>query len=263
MYAVIKTGGKQYRVAENDTLSIERVAGEAGDIIEFKDVLMVGSDTGVEVGSPMVEGATVAAELLEQFRDKKIIVFKKKRRKNYRRKNGHRQLLTKVCITEILTGGKKPSKKAAAKTPAKEEVAPAEAEAAADAKPAKADAAVEAKQAEVKQAEAKQAEVKEAEAEAKPAKKPAKKAAKKAAAKTEAQEPLFETPAGEPDDLKKISGVGPALEKKLHGLGVTTYAQVAAFTAEEIAKVDDALSFKGRIERDDWVGQAKKLADGE
>ena len=114
----------------------------------------------------------------------------------------------------------------------------------------------------VRKAEAKQAEVKEAEAEAKPAKKPAKKAAKKAAAKAEAQEPLFETPAGEPDDLKKISGVGPALEKKLHGLGVTTYAQVAAFTAEDIAKVDDALSFKGRIERDDWVGQAKKLADG-
>ena len=91
MYAVIKTGGKQYRVAANDTLEIERVAGEAGDIIEFNDVLMVASEKGVEVGSPLVEGATVAAELVEQFRAKKIIVFKKKRRNNYRRKNGHRR----------------------------------------------------------------------------------------------------------------------------------------------------------------------------
>ena len=91
------------------------MAGEAGDIIEFNDVLMVASDSGVEVGSPMIEGATVAAELVEQFRGKKIIVFKKKRRKNYQRRNGHRQLLSRVSITEILTGGKKPSKKAAAK----------------------------------------------------------------------------------------------------------------------------------------------------
>ncbi len=223
MYAVIKTGGKQYRVAENDTLDIERVAGEAGDIIEFKDVLMVATDSGVEVGTPMVEGATVAAEVVEQFRGKKILVFKKKRRKNYRRKNGHRQLLSRVAITEILTGGKKPSKKAAAK---------------AEAKPAKAEEA--------------------AKAEEKPAKKaPAKKAA--AAAKP-AEGALFEAPEGEPDDLKQISGVGPALEKKLHGLGITKFAQVAAFTADDIAKVDDALSFKGRIERDDWVAQAKELA---
>ena len=207
MYAVIKTGGKQYRVAANDTLDIERVAGEAGDTIEFTDVLMVAGDSGVEVGSPTIEGATVAAEIVEQFRGKKIIVFKKKRRKNYQRRNGHRQLLSRVSITEILTGGKKPSKKAAAKkeAPAKKEEAP--------------------------------------KAEAKPA-----------------EGALFTTPAGDPDDLKKISGVGPALEKKLHGLGITKFAQVAAFTAEDIAKVDDALSFKGRIERDEWVKQAAELA---
>ena len=91
MYAVIKTGGKQYRVAIDDTLEIERLAGEAGEIIEFNEVLMVGFDAGVEVGTPLVEGATVAAELVEQTRGKKIIVFKKKRRKKYRRKQGHRQ----------------------------------------------------------------------------------------------------------------------------------------------------------------------------
>ena len=125
MYAVIKTGGKQYRVAENDTLDIERIAGEAGDIIEFNDVLMIATDGGVEVGSPTVEGATVAAQLVEHLRAKKIRVFKKKRRKNYRRTHGHRQLLSRISITEILTGGKKPSKKAAVKKDEK----PAKAEA--------------------------------------------------------------------------------------------------------------------------------------
>lgn len=228
MYAVIKTGGKQYRVTENDTLDIERVAGEAGDIIEFKDVLMVATDKGVEVGAPLVDGATVAAELVEQRRAKKILVYKKKRRKNYQRKNGHRQLLSRVAITEILTGGKKPSKKAAVKK--------------ADEKPSKA------------------AEAGKVEEAAKAEEKPAKKApAKKAAAKP-AEGALFTAPDGDPDDLKKISGVGPALEKKLHDLGITKFAQVAAFTKDDIEKVDDALSFKGRIERDDWVKQAAELA---
>ena len=73
---------------------------------------------------------------------------------------------------------------------------------------------------------------------------------------------MFAKPEGEPDDLKKISGVGPVLEGKLNDLGITKYAQVAAFTAEDIARVDDRLSFKGRIERDDWLGQAKALAEG-
>ena len=75
-------------------------------------------------------------------------------------------------------------------------------------------------------------------------------------------EPLFETPAGDPDDLKKISGVGPVLERKLNALGITRFDQVANFSDEEIAKVDDALNFKGRILRDDWIGQAKTLAGG-
>ena len=73
---------------------------------------------------------------------------------------------------------------------------------------------------------------------------------------------MFDTPKGDADDLKKISGVGPVLEKKLNALGITQYAQIAAFTADEIAKVDEVLNFKGRIERDDWLGQAKTLAEG-
>jgi large subunit ribosomal protein L21 len=126
MYAVIKTGGKQYRVAAEDKIQIEKLAGEAGDIVEFTDVLMVANDGSVDVGAPFVAGATVAAEILGQVRGPKVIIFKKHRRKHFRRKNGHRQDLTSVRITEILTGGAKPDKKAAA--PKKAEAKPAKAE---------------------------------------------------------------------------------------------------------------------------------------
>ncbi len=119
MYAVVKTGGKQYRVAENDLLKIERLPGEAGDIITLSDVLMLGNGAVVTIGAPRVEGATVAAEIVEQARGPKIIVFKKRRRQNYRRKQGHRQDLTILRITEILTDGAKPSgKRAAVRKPA-------------------------------------------------------------------------------------------------------------------------------------------------
>jgi large subunit ribosomal protein L21 len=124
MYAVIKTGGKQYRVAANDTIEIEKLEGSAGDSIAFTDVLMVSNGDTIEWGAPLVEGATVAGEVLGQVRGPKIIIFKKRRRKHYRRKNGHRQDLTSVRITDILTGGAKPARKAAAPE-ASAEAAPA------------------------------------------------------------------------------------------------------------------------------------------
>lgn len=101
MYAVIKTGGKQYRVAQNDLLTIERLAGEPGASIEFADVLMVGNGEQVKVGAPFVSGAKVTAELVDQARGPKVIAFKKRRRKNSRRKKGHRQHLSLVRITGI------------------------------------------------------------------------------------------------------------------------------------------------------------------
>ena len=113
MYAVIRTGGKQYRVAPDDIIEVEKLSGEAGEIIQFSEVLMLGGGDSAQIGAPTVSGASVAAQVIEQKRADKIIVFKKKRRKNYRRKKGHRQHLTAVRITEILTGGKKPSKTAA------------------------------------------------------------------------------------------------------------------------------------------------------
>jgi large subunit ribosomal protein L21 len=119
MYAVVKTGGKQYRVAKDDVLKIERLPGEEGDVITLDEVLMIGEGSSVTVGAPLVAGAAVAAEIVEQARGPKIIIFKKRRRQNYRRKKGHRQLLTVVRVTDILTNGAKPAaKKAAAKKPA-------------------------------------------------------------------------------------------------------------------------------------------------
>ena len=206
MYAVVKTGGKQYRVSKDDILKVERLPGDAGDVITLDDVLVVGDGKNVTLGEPKVAGAAVAAEILEQGRGPKITIFKKRRRQNYRRKKGHRQLLTVLKVTDILTDGAK----------------------------------------------------------AKPA---AKKAAKKAAP---AKEAAKEEPKAAPkaaadgaDDLKLLSGVGPVLEQKLLDAGVTSFAQIASWSAKDIEEFDEKLSFKGRIEREGWVEQAKKLAKGE
>src|SRR3954469_1293532 len=108
MFAVIKTGGKQYRVAADDKLKVEKVAGEPGEIIQFGEVLVVGGDN-VTLGNPTISGASVAAEVVAQDRGPKVIAFKKRRRKNSRRKRGHRQEFTLIRITEILTDGAKPT----------------------------------------------------------------------------------------------------------------------------------------------------------
>jgi large subunit ribosomal protein L21 len=177
MFAVIRTGGKQYRVAPNDIIEIEKIAGEPGDIIELGEVLLLGGEGGPKTGSPTIAGALVAAEVLEQKRDDKVIVFKKKRRKGYRRTKGHRQSLTALRITEILTDGKKPSKAAAKPAPAKTK--PAETKPAAKA-PAKKEAKPAAKKAEAKPAAKKSAAQTVAK---KPAKSAAKAPAKKSAPK--------------------------------------------------------------------------------
>jgi large subunit ribosomal protein L21 len=109
MFAVIKTGGKQYRVAEDQVVRIEKIAGEPGQIVQLGNVLMLGGETP-QIGSPEIAGASVAAEVLDQGRGPKVIAFKKRRRKNSRRKRGHRQEFTLLRITEILTEGAKPTK---------------------------------------------------------------------------------------------------------------------------------------------------------
>ena len=197
MFAVIKTGGKQYRVAANDLLKVEKLAGNAGDIVEFTQVLAVGEGDGAEIGAPFVAGAVVTAEVVEQGKAKTVIAFKKRRRQNSRRTRGHRQLLTTVRIAEILTGGAKPSRKAAAKKEAKVE-APAAA-------------------------------------------------------------PLFTAPAGEGDDLVAIKGIGPVAAGQLKEQGITTFAQLASLTDDDVAKIDANMPFSSEQIRD-WSEQAKALS---
>lgn len=116
MFAVIKTGGKQYRVTKDDMIVVETVAGEPGSTVRFEDVLMIGNDgKAPSVGTPFLEQAAVFAEVVQQTRGDKIIVFKKKRRKGYRRKHGHRQALTVLRITDISPTGRKADTKSKAK----------------------------------------------------------------------------------------------------------------------------------------------------
>lgn len=213
MFAVLKTGGKQYKVQAGDVLRVEKLAADAGEKIQFNEVLMLGGDKTV-VGAPLVAGAAVQADVIDQIKGEKLIKFVKRRRKHSSKRTvGHRQKLTLVRVTDILSSG-------ADKSGVKAAIGAGSVSG----------AAVEA---------------------AAPAKKtPAKKAAK-------AEAPAAEAGA---DDLKKLSGVGPALEKKLHAAGVTSFAQIAAWGEAEIADFDEKLSFKGRIEREGWVEQAKELA---
>ena len=215
MFAVLKTGGKQYKVATGDVLRVEKLAANAGDKVQFNDILMVGDTIGV----PLVAGAGVQAEVIDQIKGPKTINFVKRRRKHgSQRKKGHRQQLTVVRIMDILASGAEKSGVMAAVGGSGMAVAA-------------------------------------------PAAAPAKKAAApKADAKTDAAPKAKTKAAKGGDDLKLLSGVGPALEKKLHESGVTTFAQIAAWTPEDVAAMDEKLSFKGRIEREGWIAQAAELA---
>lgn len=194
MYAVIQTGGKQYRVAVGDRLRVESINAEENDTVAFSEVLAIGGDDGMQVGSPHLD-TTVEAKVLGNGRGKKIRVIKFKRRKNYQRNIGHRQGFTEVEITAI--GGNRTS-------------------------------------------------AKQSEPAAEPAPAPVAAPADAAAA----------------DDLTRINGIGPIIRDQLVERGITTFAQIAAFTAEDIDRVNEDLSFPGRIEREDWVEQAKALVDG-
>ena len=244
MFAVMKTGGKQYKVQSGDMLRVEKLAADAGDTVQFNDILMLGGDK-VVVGAPMVDGAAVQAEVVDQIKGEKTINFVKRRRKHSsKRTKGHRQQLTLIKVGEILaSGADKSGVKAAVGAGSVAGVAIAAA--AAKAAP--------------KKAAAKKDEAKAAPKKAAPAK--AKEAAP--AAEVDGVEPanlLKEARGGQPDDLKKISGVGPKLEGTLHEIGVFHFDQIAAWGADEIAYMDDKLSFKGRIERDNWIAQAAEFA---
>ncbi|WP_299785712.1 50S ribosomal protein L21 [uncultured Marivita sp.] len=225
MFAVMKTGGKQYKVQSGDTLRVEKLAADAGEKVQFNEILMLGGDK-VVVGAPLVDGAAVQAEVVDQIKGEKVINFVKRRRKHSsKRTKGHRQQLTLLRVTDILdSGADKSGVKAAVgagtlpRGLGEDKYTTNRAE-----------------QSDMK------ARVANDEAKAKPAKKAG--VAKGAA-----------------DDLKQLSGVGPALEKKLHEAGITSFAQIAAWTDADVEEFGEKLSFKGRIEREGWIEQAKELA---
>lgn len=234
MFAVLKTGGKQYRVKAGDMLRVEKLAAGAGEVIQFNEVLMVGAN----VGTPLVDGAAVQAEVVDQIKGEKVINFVRRRRKSSsKRTKGHRQQLTLVRVTNILESG-------AGQSGVKPAVGARSAAEVTDvaAKPTK---------------PAKKAEVQEGDGQA------ATKPEPKAKAEPKAKGTDAPAKAAQKDDLKKLAGVGPALEKKLNEAGITTFAQIAAWSADEVAGINEELALKGRIERDGWVEQAKALTSGE
>ncbi|TDE34523.1 50S ribosomal protein L21 [Antarcticimicrobium sediminis] len=196
MFAVLKTGGKQYKVQAGDILRVEKLAADSGETIQFNDVLMLGGESPV-IGVPFIEGAAVQAEVIDQIKGDKVIHFVKRRRKHSsKRTKGHRQKLTLVKITEILASG-------GDKTGVKVATGKGDAPAAGAAAPAP----------------------------------------KAAAAATS-------------DDLTKITGVGPAAAKKLVEAGLSSFAQIAALSEDDIAGID-AVKVKP-----EWVEQANELAKG-
>lgn len=192
MYAVIVSGGKQHRVEEGETLKLEKIEVAPGEQVNFDQVLMVANGDDVKIGTPVVDGAQVTAEVVSHGRDKKVKIIKFRRRKHSMKRQGHRQWYTEVKITDIALAGAKAKKASEPK--------------------------------------AKQAE----------------------------SEPKAEQAAAS-DDVSKISGVGPVLVKKLADAGITTLQQIAEWTPEDVERIDAELDLKGRIERDDWIAQAKQL----
>ncbi len=224
MFAVIKTGGKQYKVAAEDKITVMALEGEAGAHITFDTVLALFDGASHHVGAPHVAGASVTAEIVEQARGPKVIAFKKRRRKNSRRKRGHKQDLTIVKITGILTGGAKPATKAAS---AKSATAPAALMASPEAGGHHAAAA-----------------------------------AAKAAGLDTSKFQRLDKAFGKPDDLEWIHGIGPGIAAKLHGIGVFHFWQVAALSDEDISGVEHEVGFVGRAKRDHWKDQATDLMAG-
>ena len=224
MFAVIKTGGKQYKVAAEDTITTMTLAGDAGAKITFSDVLMLVDGDSATVGAPLVVGASVVGEIVEHTRGPKVIAFKKRRRKNSKRKRGHKQDLTIVKILEILASGAKSSHAGATAAVGLMGAAGATATATGG-HHAAAEAA-------------------------------------RASGIDTTKFKKLDKAFGEPDDLEWIHGIGPGIAKKLHGAGVYHFWQVAALSDEDIAAVEHEVGFSGRAHRDHWKQQATDLMAG-
>ncbi|MDX1470242.1 MAG: 50S ribosomal protein L21 [Flavobacteriaceae bacterium] len=257
MYAIVEIAGQQFKVAKDQKVFVHRLPAEEGKNVKFDNVLLIGDGDKITLGAPAIGGAQVGAKVLRHLKGDKVIVFKKKRRKGYRKKNGHRQYLSEIVIESIVASGAKKSSDSEKAAPKAE-------------KPA------------AKKAEPKAAEKAEAKKEA-PKAKP-KTEAKPKKEKEEVSENLVTraehrvedsgitldvdkllhsigtATKAEADDLKKINGIGPAYEKKLNEVGIYTYEQISKLKAadrEALSAIDGVT--RERIESEEWVKQAKAL----
>ena len=224
MFAVIKTGGKQYRVKQGDRLRVESLNADEGETVSLDQVLMAGDGADVAIGNPLISNASVSATVVSHGRGKKVDIVKFRRRKHYRRQMGHRQNYTELEITAIngVSAGSSSSSSASAPAaaPAAKKAAPKKPE------PAKSEQAAS------------------------------------GAAAGAGDLKFLDAPNGTPDDLKKILGIGSVLEEKLNDAGVYHYSQIAEFSETDIENVNTHLNFPGRIERDEWIPQAQDLMKG-
>jgi len=217
MYAIVEIAGQQFKVSKDQKVFVHRLKGEEGDVVNFDNVLLLDNGGQVTIGAPVIEGAAVAAKILRHLKGDKVIVFKKKRRKGYKKKNGHRQYLTEIVVEDVIVSGfKSDQKKENKKQPAKPKAKKTEAK--------KADEKDVKKEAPVKKAVKKETPVEAQKfADVKETKKPAKKTAAKKSAKA--------------DDLKKIEGIGPKIASILSEAGYETFAKLAKADPEKIREI--------------------------
>jgi len=234
MYAIVEIAGQQFKVAKDQKVFVHRLAGEEGDSVSFDKILLAGNGDDITLGAPAIEGALVGAKITRHLKGDKVIVFKKKRRKGYRVKNGHRQSLTEIVIEDIsLNGEKKSSKKAEPKkTEAKKTTA---------SKPKAAKKEVEVSENLITRAEHRVEGEMEIDVD-------------------KLLHSIGTATKAEADDLKEINGIGPAYEAKLNEIGIYTYEQISKLKAadrEELSAIDGIT--RDKIEADEWVKQAKQL----
>ena len=232
MYAIVEIAGQQFKVAKDQKVFVNRLAGEEGDKVSFDKVLLSGDGDNITLGAPAINGALVDAKITRHVKGDKVIVFKKKRRKGYRVKNGHRQSLTEISIVGItLPGGKKSS---SAKAEPKKEAPKA-------APKAKAKKEVEVSENLVTRAEHRVEGNIEINVD-------------------KLLHSIGTASKADADDLKEINGIGPAYETKLNEIGIYTYEQISKLKAadrDELSAIDGIT--REKIESDEWVKQAKEL----
>ena len=236
MYAVIKTGGKQYRVTQGDRLRVESLPADEGETITIDQVLMTGDGDSVSIGNPLVDNSTVTAVVLSHGRGKKVNIIKFRRRKHHRKQMGHRQNYTELEITEI-NGVAGDSTKSASSAPASDA--------------GKSESSSNKSKSSSNKSESSSSESK-----------PSNNDAGSSASAPVADLKFLDAPEGTPDDLKKILGIGSVLEEKLNEMGIYHYHQIAAFTDSDVQNINAHLNFPGRIERDEWIPQAQELKSG-